>query len=89
MSRAPAPHWWAIVSSLAFAAAVAPNLLAQAPTPGSADWVARQIHDRDTGRDSRFEMRMRMFDKQDCVRERHLRLPGSEGRKRASAPTAS
>ncbi|MBK5297414.1 MAG: outer membrane lipoprotein-sorting protein [Vicinamibacteria bacterium] len=64
---------------LAFAAAIAPTIRAQAPKPGSADWVARQIQDRDTGRDSRFDMQMRMFDKQGRMRERHLRLAGLRG----------
>lgn len=52
---------------------------AQGPAPGSADWVARQIQDRDTGRDSRFDMQMRMYDKQGRMRERHLRLSGYRG----------
>jgi hypothetical protein len=38
----------------------------------TADWVARQIQDRDTGRDSHAEMRMRLFDRQGRVRERAL-----------------
>ena len=79
MSRAPAPHGWAIVGLLALAAALTPTVLAQSPSPGSADWVARQIHDRDTGRDSRLDIQMRMFDKQGRVRERHLRLAGLRG----------
>lgn len=73
-----APHPL-VAAALLLSAFVAPTSSAQSPTPGSADWVARQIHDRDTGRDSRFEMRMRMFDKQDRVRERHLRLAGLRG----------
>ena len=79
MSRAPAPRRWVIVGLLALAAAITPTVLAQSPSPGSADWVARQIHDRDTGRDSRLDMQMRMFDKQGRVRERHLRLAGLRG----------
>jgi hypothetical protein len=48
--------------------------------------VARQIQDRDSGRDSRAEMRMRLFDRQDRVRERTmtiltLRRPGDAGDK--------
>ena len=38
------------------------------------DAVARQVQDRDTGRDSRAEMRMRLFDRQGRVRERVLTL---------------
>jgi hypothetical protein len=60
-------------------AAVAPTAVAQAPKQGSADWIARQIQDRDTGRDSRFEIQMRLFDRQGRVRERRLRLVGFRG----------
>jgi hypothetical protein len=67
------------VVALAVVSASAPRLLAQSPPTGSADWVARQIQDRDTGRDSRFDMQMRMFDKQGRVRERRLRLAGLRG----------
>ncbi len=38
------------------------------------DAVARQVQDRDTGRDSRGEMRMRLFDRQGRVRERAMTL---------------
>jgi len=65
--------------ALLLAAFVAPTSFVQSPPPGSADWVARQIHDRDTGRDSRLDIQMRMFDKQGRVRERHLRLAGLRG----------
>ena len=41
---------------------------------GTPDWVARQVEERDTGRDSRAEMRMRLFDRQGRVRERALIL---------------
>ena len=44
---------------------------ADAPAP---DWVARQIEQRDTGKDSRGEMRMRLFDRQGRVRERTMTL---------------
>ena len=56
-----------------------PATSAQGPASGSADWVARQIQDRDTGRDSRLDMQMRMYDKQGRMRERHLRLTGYRG----------
>jgi hypothetical protein len=48
------------------------------------EWLARQIDDRETGDDARFEMRMRLFDRQDRARERVLTLlakraqPGSD-----------
>jgi hypothetical protein len=43
----------------------------QTQTP---DWVARQVRDRDAGRDSRADMRMRLFDRQGRVRERSMTL---------------
>ena len=72
-----APHPWLAAALLA--AFLAPVSVAQSPAPGSADWVARQVQDRDTGRDSRFDMQMRMFDKQGRVRERHLMVAGFRG----------
>ena len=42
------------------------------PPPDSPDWVARQIDQRDTGRDSRLEMSMRLFDRQGRMRQRSL-----------------
>jgi hypothetical protein len=53
-----------------------PGLDAQTNTP---DWVARQIENRDTGRDSRAEMRMRLFDRQGRVRERSMTLATMKG----------
>ena len=50
---------------------------------GSAEWVARQVRDRNTGRDSRAELRMRLYDRQGRVRERALtmlRLRGEKGK---------
>jgi Outer membrane lipoprotein-sorting protein len=46
----------------------------QPPNPETADWVARQIDERDTGRDSRIDMTMRVYDRHDRVRERVLVL---------------
>jgi hypothetical protein len=51
-------------------------LVAQLLTP---DTVARRVQDRDTGRDSRAEMRMRIFDRQGRVRERALLILRREG----------
>lgn len=51
------------------------------PAP-SAEAVARMVQDRDTGRDSRAEMRMRLYDRQGRARERtmiFLRLRGRGG----------
>ena len=53
-----------------------PGLTAQIQTP---EWVARQIRDRDAGRDSRAEMKMRLFDRQGRVRERSMTLLGLRG----------
>ncbi len=47
------------------------------------EWVARQVQDRDTGKDSRSTMRMRLFDRQGRARERvlaTLSLKGGPGR---------
>jgi Outer membrane lipoprotein-sorting protein len=53
----------------------------QTPSAGglTPDAVARQVQDRDTGRDSRAEMRMRLFDRQGRVRERTLTLLARRG----------
>lgn len=48
----------------------------QAVTP---DTVARRVQDRDTGRDSRAEMRMRLHDRQGRVRERTMVLQTLRG----------
>jgi hypothetical protein len=45
----------------------------------SADWVARQVEDRDTGRDARLAIRMRLFDRQGRVSERRLTLLSMRG----------
>ena len=42
-------------------------------------WVARQVEDRDTGRDGRMSMRMRLYDRQQRVRERALTLLSMRG----------
>ncbi len=47
--------------------------------PVTADWIARQIDTRDTGRDSRLEMQMRLFDRQNRKRERTLTVIGLDG----------
>ena len=51
-------------------------VLVQALTP---DNVARQVQDRDTGRDSRAEMRMRLYDRQGRVRERTMQIQTLRG----------
>ncbi len=42
-------------------------------------WVARQAEDRDTGRDARIAMRMKLFDRQGRVRERALTIASMRG----------
>ena len=56
--------------------------LSAQPTTSAAetpDWVARQIDARDTGRDSRLEMSMQLFDRQGRARERSLVVMGLRG----------
>ena len=69
-----------LLSSIAVIAAIA-----QAP-PRSAEAVARGVQDRDTGRDSRMTLRMRLFDRHNRSRERVMTLDGLRGR---TAPGAS
>lgn len=62
-------------------------LLASAPLPPlTADQIARLVQDRDTGRDSRAELRMKLFDRRDRVRERALTLLTLRGREAPGAP---
>ena len=42
-------------------------------------WLARKMEDRDTGRDARIAMRMRLFDRQGRVRERALTVTSLRG----------
>ena len=46
----------------------------------SADDIARRVQDRDTGRDSRMSMRMKLFDRHDRSRERALTMESLRGR---------
>ncbi len=55
------------------------------PSPVTADWIAQQIDARDTGRDSRLEMQMRLFDRQSRARERKLTILGKAGPAKAAA----
>jgi hypothetical protein len=48
-------------------------------SPDSPDWIARQIESRDTGRDSRADIRMRLFDRHGRVRERAMTLLALRG----------
>src|SRR5215204_5559674 len=70
--------------SLAFVPVLTPGAALQAPrlTP---DAVARRIQDRDTGRDSRFTMRMKLADRHGRVRERVLDVATLRGREAPGA----
>ena len=70
--------------SLAFVAALTAGAAGQAPrlTP---DAVARRIQDRDTGRDSRFTMRMKLADRHGRIRERVLDVATLRGREAPGA----
>ena len=46
----------------------------------TADEIARRAQDRDTGRDSRSSMRMKLYDRQGRVRERALTMSALRGR---------
>jgi hypothetical protein len=50
-----------------------------APSRITGDWVARRVQDRDTGKDSRAAMRMRLVDRRARERERALELLAREG----------
>ncbi len=55
----------------------------------SADEIARRIQDRNTGRDGRSAMRMRLFDRQGRARDRALTMTSLRGRGTpGAAPTA-
>jgi hypothetical protein len=50
-----------------------------APAAVTPEFVARQVQERDTGRDSKSEARMRLFDRQNRVRERTMTLLALRG----------
>jgi hypothetical protein len=56
------------------------------PLALTADQIARQVRDRDTGRDSRAELRMKLFDRRGRARERALTLLTLRGRQAPGAP---
>jgi hypothetical protein len=59
------------------------------PVPLTADVVARRVQDRDTGRDSRSDMRMKLYDRHGRVRERALTMTSLRGRTGPGASGAS
>ena len=72
------------------ALAAASLLPAQAQAPRlAADAVARRIQARDTGRDSRFTMRMKLADRHNRLRERLLDVITLRGRDAPGAPATA
>jgi hypothetical protein len=74
--------------ALALAAALAAPLSSRVQAP-TAESVARQVQDRDTGRDSRAAMRMKLFDRHGRARERALTLLSLRGRGPAGVPASA
>jgi hypothetical protein len=82
-----------LVLSLTVVVAAVPVLFsAQTQTPSTssgqaptADWVAQQAQDRNTGRDSRMAMRMKLFDRHGRMRERAMTIVSL----RAATPPAA
>lgn len=66
--------------ALALLVIVAAGAPSAAPQALSADEIARRVQDRDTGRDSRMEMRMELFDRRGRSRERALTMLSLRGR---------
>lgn len=62
---------------------------AAAPQALTADAIARRVQDRDTGRDSRAGMRMKLFDRRDRSRERALTLTSLQGRGNPGVPSTA
>jgi hypothetical protein len=60
-----------------------------APAPLTAEEIARRVRDRDTGRDSRSSLRMKLFDRQGRSRERALTLVSLRGRGKAGMPATA
>ena len=55
----------------------------------TADDIARRVQDRDTGRDSRASMRMKLFDRQNRSRERALTFTSLRGRGNPGTPASA
>ena len=55
----------------------------------TAEEIARRVQDRDTGRDSRSSMRMKLYDRQGRVRERALTMSALRGRGTPGAGAAA
>jgi Outer membrane lipoprotein-sorting protein len=68
---------------LALLVAIVSTLVAPAAQRLTADQVARRVQDRDTGRDSRAALRMKLYDRRGRARERALSLLTLRGRDNA------
>src|SRR3982751_4510315 len=69
--RLPGPFTVAAMLNLALYYVTASPLV---PQTDNAEWVARQADKRDVGRDGSFELKMRLFDRQQRGRERELAI---------------
>jgi hypothetical protein len=78
MSRLPRLQSSAAIVAVLVAAGLS-DLRGQAPRLTAAE-VARRIQDRDTGRDARQTLRMKLFDRRGRVRERTLEVTSLRGR---------
>lgn len=83
----------AVLWLLYYEASVRAGFTAITQQPETAEWVARQVDTRDIGRDGRFQLKMRLFDRQQRVRERELTIlslrgqaAGRQGRGRGTGP---
>ena len=85
MSRTLAALAAAVAGSICLAAA--PR--ATQPAAATPDAVARQVQDRNTGRDSRSVMRMKLFDRHGRARERALTIISLRGRGAPGAPPSA
>lgn len=86
MPRLPSLVSFAV--SVALLAAAGLQVRAQAPRLTAGE-VARRVQDRDTGRDARQTLRMKLFDRRGRVRERTLEVTSLRGRGTPGAlPTA-
>ena len=87
------PSWlrsagYPVFTLLIVAAAFRTLILSAQPAP-TAETVARGVQDRDTGRDSRAAMRMKLFDRQGRMRERALSLITLRGRGAPGVPATA
>ena len=82
----PALRLAAAVASLG---ALAVGIGAQPPASPTAEQVARLVQDRETGRDSRSSMRMKLHDRHGRIRERALEIITLRGRDAPGAPASA